>query len=151
MKKQGNSIEIERYHTGMAAEFYVLLMLHRLGLAAHLTLGNNKAVDILVQKGDTYLSIDVKGLAEKDNFPMTNFASKENHYYIFVCFLGRFNHPGSIPEVFVVPSTDLIKKRPELKNDTLLYTAPNSKGKTVQYGRLEKLPKYKNNWKVLCE
>jgi hypothetical protein len=37
-----------RYHTNLAAEFYVLSCLHRLGLDAHLTLGNRKGVDIVV-------------------------------------------------------------------------------------------------------
>ena len=148
-KKQGTSNE--KYNTGMAAEFYVLSILHRLGIAAHLTLGNNKAVDILVKKGDKYLSIDVKGLAKEDNFPMNNFVSKNNHYYVFVCFLSQINNPCSLPEIYIVPSTDLIDKQPDLKNKTLLYKAPNSKGKTVQYGRLKKFTKYKDNWKVFCE
>lgn len=35
------------YDTNLAAEFYVLSCLHRLGGAANLTLGNKKAVDIV--------------------------------------------------------------------------------------------------------
>ena len=37
-----------RYDTNLAAEFHVLSMLHRLGADASLTLGNKKAVDIIV-------------------------------------------------------------------------------------------------------
>ena len=36
------------YNTNLAAEFYVLSVLHRLGAEANLTLGNKKAVDIVV-------------------------------------------------------------------------------------------------------
>lgn len=36
------------YNTNLAAEFYVLSMLYRLGADAALTLGNKKAVDIIV-------------------------------------------------------------------------------------------------------
>jgi hypothetical protein len=37
-----------KYNTNLAAEFYVLSILHRLGAEAALTLGNKKAVDINV-------------------------------------------------------------------------------------------------------
>lgn len=61
------------HDTGMAAEFYVLSMLFRLGLNANLTLGNQKAVDIFVQRasGDT-VTIDVKGLAGKTSWPVND-------------------------------------------------------------------------------
>ena len=52
------------YNTNLAAEFFVLSLLHRKGLDANLTLGNKKAVDILVaQDSGPLLTIDVKGLA----------------------------------------------------------------------------------------
>jgi len=38
-------IEMSKYNTNLAAEFYVLSMLHRLGAEATLTLANRKAVD----------------------------------------------------------------------------------------------------------
>ena len=36
------------YETNLASEFYILSVLHRLGVDATLTLGNKKSVDILV-------------------------------------------------------------------------------------------------------
>jgi hypothetical protein len=39
------------YNTNLAAEFYVLSVLHRLGFDANLTLGNKKSVDIAVIRG----------------------------------------------------------------------------------------------------
>ena len=52
------------YDTNLASEFFVMSELHRLGLDAHLTLGNKKAVDIVVvhAPGDT-ITIDVKAVA----------------------------------------------------------------------------------------
>jgi hypothetical protein len=38
------------YNTNLAAEFYVLSVLHRLGTAATVTLGSKKSVDIAVVK-----------------------------------------------------------------------------------------------------
>jgi hypothetical protein len=61
------------YNTNLAAEFYVLSMLHRLGADAALTLGNKKAVDILlVHENGTTSTIDVKGLAKRDDWPANN-------------------------------------------------------------------------------
>lgn len=52
------------YNTNLAAEFYVLSILHRLGAEAILTLGNKKSVDVVVVRasGDV-VTVDVKGLA----------------------------------------------------------------------------------------
>jgi hypothetical protein len=139
----------QRYNTGMAAEFYVLSMLRRLGVNALITLGNQKAVDILVEKDGKTLTIDVKGLAGKDAFPVANYTAKPDHYLVFVCFMGRITDPEALPTVFIVPSMDLVKERKELKDyegKTLLYKAPGSRGKTVQYNRLTKLPQYRDNW-----
>ncbi len=59
------------YNTNLAAEFYVLSVLHRLGAEANLTLGNKKAVDIVVVRGagDT-VTIDVEGLAGKTSLAL---------------------------------------------------------------------------------
>lgn len=50
-----------RYDTNLAAEFYVLSCLHRIGLTANLTLGNKKGVDIVVARdaGDA-VTVEVK-------------------------------------------------------------------------------------------
>ena len=55
-----------KYNTNLAAEFYVLSCLHRLGITANLTLGNKKGVDIVVvrEAGDA-VTVEVKGLAGK--------------------------------------------------------------------------------------
>jgi hypothetical protein len=61
------------YNTNLAAEFYVLSMLHRLGVDAALTLGNKKAVDIIVtNEGRKIITIDVKGLEGRFDWPAVN-------------------------------------------------------------------------------
>ncbi len=58
------------YNTNLAAEFYVLSMLYRLGVDASLTLGNRKAVDIIVFKENRApITIDVNGLAKPYDWP----------------------------------------------------------------------------------
>ena len=61
---RGPEMSTEKYNTNLAAEYYVLSVLHRLGADANLTLGNKKSVDVVVVRdaGDA-ATVDVKGLA----------------------------------------------------------------------------------------
>jgi hypothetical protein len=80
-----------KYNTNLAAEFYVLSMLYRLGFDATLTLGSKKSVDIVVVKesGDV-LTIDVKRIAGTTLWPSDNVKkSEKNHFLIFVSFLNN--------------------------------------------------------------
>jgi hypothetical protein len=98
------------YDTNLAAEFYVLSMLHRLGADAALTLGNKKAVDIIVVNGNgTTSTIDVKGLEKRYDWPADNIRllEKPNHYYAFVSFEGKITDPLSPPSVWIIPDTEL--------------------------------------------
>lgn len=108
------------YNTNLAAEFYVLSMLHRLGADANLTLGNKKSVDIAIVKdaGDV-LTVDVKGLAGTTGWPVDKVTKvKPNHFIVFVCFLGKIADPLAVPEVYVVPSSKL---------DSITYHAPGGR------------------------
>lgn len=77
------------YNTNLAAEFYILSMLHRLGADATLTLGNKKGVDIVVVRdsGDA-VTIDVKGVAKRYDWPAGNAQSPrpERHFIVLVSF-----------------------------------------------------------------
>ena len=119
------------YNTNLAAEFFVLSLLHRLGLTANLTLGNKKSVDIAVvlDRGRA-VTIDVKGLAGMTSWPVDNLGSGEpNHFVVFVCFLGRISETLVSPEVYVVPSQEVIR---------FTYVSPNKRRRVVPLGRLRK-------------
>lgn len=98
---------MSRYNTNLAAEFWVLSSLHRLGFPASLTLGNRKSVDILVEgpQGD-YATIDVKGVAGRHDWPADNIRQKDSsrHFYAFVSFEGQIGDPSRSPEIWIVPS-----------------------------------------------
>ena len=129
------------YDTNLAAEFHALSMLHRLGFSATLTVGNKKAVDIVVvpRKGPP-LTIDVKGLAGMTGWPVDNLKAGVNHYVVFVCFLERIHNPSVVPEVYVVPST---------KVKRITYHAPGGR-RVVQLSKLrEKGQQYRDGWKQL--
>ena len=79
----------QKYNTNLAAEYYVLSMLYRKGLDAHLTLSNKKSIDIIIEKEDGRLiTVDVKGLAGKICWPMDNFTKEhKSHFIVLVSFL----------------------------------------------------------------
>lgn len=112
------------YNSNLAGEFYVLSMLHRLGADATLTLGNKKAVDIVVVRaaGET-VTVDVKALAGKTCWPVDNFhGAKKGHFLAMVCFLGKIDDLATVPEIYILPSEEV---------ERLTYTAPGGR-KTIE-------------------
>jgi hypothetical protein len=71
------------YNTNLAAEFYVLSMMHRHRAEANLTLGNKKSVDIASVRGaGDAITIDVKGLAGSTAWPVDNLPPpRHGHFY----------------------------------------------------------------------
>ncbi|MFC1580065.1 hypothetical protein ACFL4N_04065 [Thermodesulfobacteriota bacterium] len=101
---------MSKYNTNLASEFHVLSTLHRLGLEAVLTLGNKKMVDIVItdEKGEV-ITIDVKGLAGKYDWPADNIKKPGNsqHYIALVSFEGRIDDPSFTPKVWIIPYGDI--------------------------------------------
>ncbi len=102
-----NERPVARYDTNLAAEFYVLSCLHRLGLTANLTLGNKKGVDIVVLRdaGDA-VTVEVKGIAKKYDWPAGNLVTEhpDNHFVALVSFEGRIGEADMPPpRVWVIP------------------------------------------------
>lgn len=94
------------YNTNLAAEFWVLAALCRLGVEAHLTLGNKKSVDILIRNSKAICTVDVKGLADPYDWPADNIkiCDNPNHFYILLSFEGKISDPLTSPSVWIVPS-----------------------------------------------
>jgi len=98
---------VTRYNTNLAAEFYVLSMLYRLGVDASLTLGNKKAVDIvLAYKAGRTATIDVKGLVGRYDWPADNIRlpAEGRHFFVLVSFEGKINDPLCSPSAWVIPA-----------------------------------------------
>lgn len=136
------------HNTNLAAEYYVLSILYRLGVNAHLTLGNKKSVDIVVEKDEELITIDVKGLRDTSCFPIDNWNKRDKkHFLAFVTFLNKIDDPCILPEVFIVPSLELEMEHDELKGKSIIYKNPKGNRIVVEYRRLKKLgSKYKNRW-----
>ncbi|MCJ7446395.1 MAG: hypothetical protein MUO72_01750 [Bacteroidales bacterium] len=132
----------EGYNTNLASEYYVLSMLYRLGYDAYLTLGNKKSVDIIIDKGDDLLTIDVKGMAGTTNWPMENFKKKgDKHFIILVSFTNKINYPASVPEVYIVPSE---------KVPNLIYQNPKGTRRGITLSRIRtEASAYRDAWHLL--
>lgn len=96
-----------RYDTNLAAEFYVLSCLHRMGMTANLTLGNKKGVDIVVARdaGDA-VTVEVKGVAKRYDWPANNLVTDhpDRHFVALVSFQGHIDDPTMPPpRVWIVP------------------------------------------------
>lgn len=134
------------YNTNLASEFYILSSLHRMGLNATLTLGNKKAVDIVViVNEDRVITIDVKGVAAKMDwlFGDSPLHILANHFIALVGYEDRINKIDQSPRVWIVPS---------LKIKHFVKTAKNGKTKWVSRKRfLEKAKKYENAWYLFEE
>lgn len=53
---------LEKQQTGIASEYYVAGELSRLGYNVSLTFGNTKSIDLLIEKDDHTVAIQVKGI-----------------------------------------------------------------------------------------
>ncbi len=131
-----------KYNTNLASEFFVLSMLHRLGASASLTLGNKKAVDIFIFKNDgRSLTIDVKGVAKKYDWPADNINihGKNDHFLVLVCFENKIADPLQVPAAWIIPSKAIGRFIRKYKTRTVISRAEvNKKGR-----------EYKDAWELL--
>ena len=74
-----------------------------------MTFGNTKKVDIVVQKGNEAITIDVKG--GSNSFPINkhykDYLNDTNHFFVFVEYNGNFENINTNPSVFIVSATEM--------------------------------------------
>jgi hypothetical protein len=130
------TIRANSFNTGMAAEFFVLSQLFRMGLEAYLSQGNKKSIDIrVVHSPEQAISIDVKAVRGYSSLVVNNITASEHHFLAFVIYNNKFELLETIPEVFIVPS-----------NDVAAITKHFKEERRVMKGDLLK---YKDNWGAL--
>lgn len=131
------------YNTNLASEFHVLSALYRLGLDANLTLGNKKAVDIVVVRapGDT-VTIDVKAVAGKVDWLVGNpeATPRSNHFVALLSYEAKFNDVSTTPSVWILPHERFLKLVRFAKKPSLVrYVSRKEVVKTCA--------EYRNAWK----
>lgn len=129
-------MQTSSFNTGIASEYLVLSMLHRLDLEAYLSNGNKKSIDIrVINRNGRPISIDVKSVRGYSSLIVNNVQSKVDHFIVFVIYNNKFQDLTEIPEIFIVPSI-------EVSSITEIY----GKEKRVLKG---KLSDYKNKWEYI--
>lgn len=124
------------FNTGIAAEYFILSQLYRMGVEAYISQGNKKAIDIRIIRNDgSAASVDVKSVRGYTSFIVNNVKSKENHFLCFVRYSGKFSEIDKFPEVYIISSQEVIKRRKKFKRE-----------KRIMVGSVLK---YKNRWDLL--
>lgn len=74
-----------------------------------MTFGNTKKVDIVVQKGNEAITIDVKG--GSNSFPIQkhykDYLNDISHFFVFVDYRNNFENITTNPSVFIVPASKM--------------------------------------------
>lgn len=133
----------KKYNTNLASEFHVLSCLQRLGIDASLTLGNKKSVDIIVirENGDL-ITVDVKGLAGKYEWPIDNISSTnpDNHFIVLVSYEGKIKDlEMQAPRTWIIPFTEIEPFKRSYKTRTNI-----ARSILLKEGR-----KYENAWQLI--
>jgi hypothetical protein len=133
-----------KYNTNLASEFYVMSVLYRLGLNANLTLGNKKAVDIVVvhAPGDA-VTIDVKAVAGRVDWLVGNAVGpvRERHFVVLLAYDGKFGRVADLPKAWVLPHDEFLK---------LIRTAkPPSTMRYVRRSEVARIAERADAWHLL--
>ena len=96
--------------SNLAAEYHVASLLYRLGYVVTVTFGNTKEIDLIVYDPTSRktVTIDVKGLKNKTNWPMPNeegLRPRPDHFFVLVTFKDKMRELETKPEVYTIPST----------------------------------------------
>lgn len=95
-------------HLELAAKFYVLFVLHRLGAEANLTFAQPDNVDItVVKKSGEAFTIDVKTITGSSQWPVEQFRARKHHFLVFIRFTQEWRDPQVAPEIYIWPSKSL--------------------------------------------
>lgn len=120
-------------HLELAAKFYVLSVLHRLGAEANITFAQPDNVDITVvrKSGETF-TIDVKMLLGTSQWRVEQFRARKHHYVVFIQYQGQWRDPKLVPTVYIWSSERLkafitrVKKSTVSVEDVALKLDPAS-------------------------
>jgi hypothetical protein len=95
-------------HLELAAKFYVLSVLHRLGAEANLTYAQPDSVDITVvrQSGEAF-TIDVKTLMGTSRWPVEQFSARKHHFVVFIRYESQSRDPQVVPDIYIWASERL--------------------------------------------
>jgi hypothetical protein len=94
-------------HLDWAAKFFVVSVLHRLGVEATVSFTQSDNVDItVIQESGRVLTVDVKTLSGTKEWTVAPFRARNHHYMVFVWYPPT-GKPSAQPKAYVVASERL--------------------------------------------
>lgn len=135
-------IKLQRTQTGIAAEYYVAGELSRLGYNVTFTFGNTKSIDLLIEKDDTIIAIQVKGIQRTKSicWNLDKTKVKANIFYVLVNL--HVDKPTAKPDFFILSSNEALE----------LFTSPPKLGDKrayLDFKKLKNLEIYQDKWSKL--
>ncbi|MEI6950271.1 group I intron-associated PD-(D/E)XK endonuclease [Paraflavisolibacter sp. H34] len=134
-------LKLEKTQTGIASELYAAGELCRRGYNVTLTFGNTKAIDLLVQKDQLVLKVQVKGIQRKKSICWTLDKTKVTDDIYFVLVNLHVDQPTAKPEFFVFNGK-------EVKELFLNTIKGGEKRAYLDYNRVKALGKYQDRWGI---
>jgi hypothetical protein len=134
--------KLHRNQTGIAAEYYVAGELSRLGYNVTFTFGNTKSIDLLIEREDRIIAIQVKGIQRTKSicWNLDKTKVKSNIFYVLVNL--HVDVPSEKPEFFILTSNEALE---------LFTSSPKSGDKRayLDYKKLKKIGIYQDKWSRL--
>lgn len=94
-------------HLDWAAKFFVVSVLHRMGVEATVSFTQSDNVDItVIQESGRVLTVDVKTLSGTKEWTVAPFRATNHHYMVFVWYPPN-GKPSAQPKAYVVASERL--------------------------------------------
>jgi len=131
----------ENQLTGMAGEYLTVGKLFKKGLQAAITVGNAKAVDILVYnpENNKNYNVQVKTLRKKNCFLLKEKNINPEHIFVFI-ILNEFENNE---DYFILKGSEILNDINKFFGSTYKSENP-SEMSAINYGPLKG---YKDNWK----
>lgn len=131
--------KLTKNHTGISAEFFVAAELSRRGYNVTFTLGNTKAIDLIIERDTQLVSIQVKGIKRTKSicWNLKRAAIRASIIYVFVNL-----HADTLlsPQYFVLTSEEVAK-----------HLKPTKSGRDyIDYNYLKKNG-FENGWEKIHE
>lgn len=135
-------VKLLRSQTGIAAEYYVAGELSRLGFNVSITMGNTKSIDLLIEKNEKLVSIQVKGIQRTKSVCWNLNKTKVLPNIIYVLVNLHVDNISEKPEFFVLKAKEALD----------LFTDSNKekeKRAYLDYKKIKKMEKFQNRWNII--
>ncbi|MGM5630697.1 hypothetical protein O2K51_07305 [Apibacter raozihei] len=130
---------LEKQQRGIACEYYVAGELSRLGYNVSITFGNTKSIDLLLEKNDFTIAIQVKGIQRTKSICWNLDKTKVKSNILYVLVNLHADQIDKKPEFFVLTATEILEQ--------FINSPKQGEKRTyLNYNRIKNNLNFKNNW-----